>query len=73
MGKNTNSLDVDLRLVISQTINEWLNYRNGLELRLITDKFNINPMTNDKYDYGSYMDSILFYCNASLENSINIL
>ena len=66
MSKTINAMGNDLKLDISQALNEWLNYRNGMELRLITDKFNINPMTNDKYDFGSYMDSILFYCNASL-------
>ena len=73
MSKIINSVGKDLRLDISQALNEWLNYRNGLELRLIANKFSIDPMTDDKYDYGSYMDAILFYCNASLGNSINIL
>lgn len=73
MSKTINAIGNDLKLDISLALNEWLNYQNGIELRFITSKFNIDPMTNDKYDYGSYMDSILFYCNASLENSINIL
>ena len=68
-----NNINKSLKSEISQAVNEWLEYQNGLELRFITSKFNIDPMTNDKYDYVSYMDSILFYCNASLENSINIL
>lgn len=73
MSKTINSVGNDLKLDISQTLNEWLNYRNGIELRLITNEFNIDPMTSDKYDFGSYMDAILFHCNDSLENSINIL
>ena len=73
MVKTINAIGNDLKLDVSLALNEWLNYRNGIELRLITAKFKIDPMTNDKYDFGSYMDSILFYCNASLENSINIL
>ena len=67
MSKTINAIGNDLKLDISQAVNEWLEYQNGLELRFITSKFNIDPMTNDKYDYVSYMDSILFYCNASLQ------
>ena len=73
MSKTINAIGNDLKLNISQTLNEWLNYQNGIELRFITSKFNINPMTNDKYDYVSYIDAILLHCNDSLENSINIL
>ena len=73
MSKTINAIGNDLKLNISQTLNGWLNYQNGIELRFITSKFNINPMTNDKYDYVSYIDAILLHCNDSLENSINIL
>ena len=73
MSKIINATGADLRLVISQSINEWLEYHNGADLRLITSKFNIDPVTNDRYDYVSYMDAILFYCNDSLQNSINVL
>ena len=73
MSRIINSVGADLRLDISQALNQWLNYRNSIELRIITNEFKIDPMTSDKYDYGAYMDAILFYCNASLENSINIL
>ncbi len=73
MVKTINAIGNDLKLDISQTLNEWLNYRNGMELRLIADKFKIDPVTDDKHDYGSYMDAILFHCNDSLENSLNIL
>lgn len=73
MSKTINAIGNDLKLDISLALNEWLNYRNGMELRLIADKFNIDPVTDDKYDYGSFMDAILFHCNDSLENSLNIL
>lgn len=73
MSKTINAIGNDLKLNISQTLNGWLNYQNGIELRFITSEFNINPMTNDKYDYVSYIDAILLHCNDSLENSINIL
>lgn len=73
MSKTINAVGADLRLDISQALNQWLEYRNGIELRVIINEFKIDPMTSDKYDYGAYMDAILFHCNASLENSINIL
>lgn len=69
----TNSVDNNLTTAIAEQLNLWLNYVDGYKLRLITNYFNIDPMTNDKYDYGCYMDAILYHCNDSLENSINIL
>ena len=73
MRRIINSVGSDLKIGISQALNQWLEYNTGIELRIITNEFKIDPMTDDKYDYVSYMDAILSYCNASLENSINIL
>lgn len=69
----TNNMDISLSSAIATQLNLWLDYVDGSKLRLITDYFNIDPMTNDKYDYGCYMDAILYHCNDSLENSIAIL
>lgn len=69
----TNNMNIKLSSLIATQLNLWLDYVEGAKLRLITDYFNIDPMTNDKYDYGCYMDAILYHCNDSLENSINIL
>ena len=68
-----NAMGNDLKLDISQTLNEWINYRGGYELQLVVSRFGIDHMTDDKHDFGSYMDSILFYCNKSLSNSIEVL
>ena len=73
MSKNINAIGKDLKLDISQSLNEWLNYRSGHELRLIVSMFGIDQMTDDKHDLGSFMDAILYYCNASLSNSIDVL
>ena len=73
MSKTINAISNDLKLDISQSLNEWLNYCSSHELRLIVSRFDINTMANDKYDYVSYIDAILLHCNESLENSINIL
>ena len=73
MSKNINAIGNDLKLDISQALNEWLNYRSGHELQLIVSMFDIDPMTDDKHDLGSFMDAILYYCNTRLSNSIEIL
>ena len=68
-----NNLNIELSSAIATQITLWLGYVDGAKLRLITSHFNIDLMTNDKYDYGCYLDSILYYCNDSLDNSINVL
>ena len=68
-----NNKQVNLKDTIAQTINEYLEYEDGYKLRLITDHFKINTMTDDKYDYGCYMDAILISCLLDLHNSIAIL
>ena len=73
MSNIINAISNDLKLGISQSLNEWLNYCNGIELRLIVSRFGIDPMTDDRHDLGSFMDAILYYCNDSLSNSIEIL
>ena len=73
MSKNINAIGNDLKLDISQALNEWLNYRSGHELQLIVSMFDIDTMTDDKHDLRSLMDAILYYCNESLENSIDVL
>lgn len=73
MSNTINAIGNDLKLDISRTLNEWLEYQNGIKLRFIASEFNIDIMTNDIYDYVSYIDAILLHCNDNLGNSINIL
>lgn len=66
-----NNIDESLKKEISRTINNWLDYNDGNKINLVAVNFNI--VINDKYDYGDTLDKILIYCNASLQNSINVL
>ncbi len=53
-----------------------MNYLDNAEpylLKSITNKLNIQVSTDDKYDYGVYMDDIELYCYTSLENTIKVL
>lgn len=67
----SNNIDESLKKEISRTINNWLDYNDGNKINLVAVNFNI--VINDKYDYGDTLDKILIYCNASLQNSINVL
>lgn len=66
-----NNINKSLKSEMSQVINDWLNYNDGSKINLVAVNFNIT--INDKYDYGDTLDKILIYCNASLQNSINVL
>lgn len=67
----SNNIDESLKKEISRTINSWLDYNDGNKINLVAVNFNI--VINDKYDYGDTLDKILIYCNASLQNGINVL
>lgn len=67
----SNNIDESLKKEISRTINNWLDYNDGNKINLVAVNFNI--VINDKYDYGDTLDKILIYCNASLQNGINVL
>ncbi|CAH1192832.1 Hypothetical protein DAL_151 [Psychrobacter phage D'Alembert] len=60
----------------NKLVRTTMKYLDGAEpyiLRSITNKLSIEVITNDKYDYGVYMDEIETYCYASLENTIKVL
>lgn len=56
-----------------RTTMKWLDTAEPYLLKSITNKLNIKVNTNDKYDYGVYMDDIENYCYISLENTIKVL
>ena len=43
MSKTINAIGNDLKLNISQTLNGWLDYQNGIELRFITSSLILTP------------------------------
>ena len=56
-----------------KTIIKYLDNAEPYLLKSITNKLNIKVSTDDKYDYGVYMDDIETYCYSSLENTIKVL
>ena len=64
-------MQVDIKDTVSQTINEYLNYVDGYKINLIATYFELT--ISDKYDYGDTLDTILYFCNDSLSNSIAVL
>lgn len=67
--KNNNL--VSLKSEIANTIDEYLEYVDGYKINLIATYLNFNIY--DKYDYGSALNDIKYYCNVSLSNSIIVL
>lgn len=63
--------DKSLNIVISGTINDYLDFIDGSKIRLIANNFNLEY--DDKYDYGNILDLILYFTSESLENSIKVL
>ena len=68
-----NDNNKSLKIEISQAVNDWLNYRCGGEIALVTIEFRITPDNCESWELWRYMDAILQYCNESLENSIKVL
>lgn len=56
-----------------KTTMKYLDNAEPYLLKSITNKLGIQVSTNDKYDYGVYMDDIETYCYNSLENTIKVL
>ena len=55
-----------------KTTMKYLDNAEPYLLRSITNKLKIQVSTDDKYDYGVYMNDIELYCYNSLENTIKV-
>ncbi len=68
-----NNKNESLKNVISLALNDWLDYVNSNELRLVTIEFNLCDAIDDRHDLVQHLDAILAFCNADLYNSIKVL
>ena len=66
-----NNKQVSLKSEIAKTIDKYLEYVDGNKINLIATYLNFKIY--DKYNYGSTLDDIKYYCNVSLSNSLIVL
>lgn len=66
-----NNIGKNLKDSIASEINSYLNYVDGSKINLIANYLELT--INDKYDYGSTLDEILYYCCNSLANCNKVL